>query len=99
MGLYAAIQDPADRRQFVGGAEPLNRHWFERLFVVFDFRCFPEPDPGPSPVFVDELDAGRLQSQAYLGPCLVAAAQGAVLSLQPRYFRNRHIRCSCQFPL
>ena len=70
-----------------------------RLFVVFDFKRSPETHSGPSPVLVDELDACGLQSQANLGPCLVAAAQGTVLSLQPLYRRNRYVRCNCQFLL
>ena len=42
--------------------EPLNRPGSLRrdkcLFVDFDFRRFSEAHPKPSPVFVDELDAG-----------------------------------------
>ena len=34
----------------------------KRLFVVFDFGRFPEANPRPSTVLVDELDAGRFQS-------------------------------------
>ena len=69
---------------------------YKRLSAVFDWRQFPEPHSWPSSILVDELDASGLQSQAYLGPRLVTAAQGAVLSLQPLYRRNRYVGCSCQ---
>ena len=72
-------------------AAPGSFHTHKRLFVGFDFKRSPETHSGPSPVLVDKLHASSLQSQANLGSCLVATAQGAVLSLQPLYCRNRYV--------
>jgi hypothetical protein len=71
----------------------------KRLLVIFDRRRFPEAHPWPSPVLVDELDAGGLQCRAYFLSRLVAAAQRAVLSLQAFYRRDRYVGFRCQFLL
>ena len=34
---------------------------YKRLSAVFDWRQFPEPYSWPSPILVDELDAGQLK--------------------------------------
>jgi hypothetical protein len=68
----------------------------KRLFVGFGFKRSPETHSGSSPVLVDKLHAGSLQSRANLGCCLVPTAQAAVLSLQPLYRRNRYVGCNRQ---
>jgi hypothetical protein len=47
--------------RFVHALRPCHITDRKRLFVVFDFRCFPEANPRPSAVLVDELDAGRFE--------------------------------------
>src|SRR5580700_7203424 len=53
--------------------------------------AFPEPDAGPAPVLIDELDARLLKSRPYLVSGVSSAAQGTVLSLQSFDGGDRHI--------
>jgi hypothetical protein len=71
----------------------------DRLGLVLLLSAVPQAYAWAPTILIYKLHPGGHQGQAYFGPGFVSTAQGAVLSLQALYRRDRDVGCSCQLTL